>query len=450
MVPVARVKDLWFTTGKRGPKRKTSRHPDSAGDDKERRKELEAAKRWLAVWADPSGRERTEAFSVRKNAENYAGKMAADVERGEYVDPALGKAHMDTLFAKWLELQEVGAGTRVRYERAWRLHAAPKFGKRAAASVQPSEIASWSRKLAGQPVTRQLALMIVSGVFDLAVADKIRRDNPARSPLVSRVTVERKRREPWPTERVLAVAGHCGAYRHAPLMAAGLGLRVGELCALAAEDFDLAAGMVTVRRQVACVGGRWFYKLPKGGKTRQVPLSRGVEALVGTALAVPVGDGPKTLLERIVTANQLAPVTLPWLAEDGTEGKPRKAMLMFRWHDGRNIRPRSWDGQVWKPALVAAGVMKPPGNGGSWEAREHGMHALRHWYSTALLDAGVSLAGVMEFMGHSPKGMPLAVGVYGHVTPETVEAARNAIDRTLFRPRILGSDGTMTELRRTS
>lgn len=447
---MARVKDLWWTAGKRGPRRKTARHPDSAGDDRDRRKDLENAKRWLAVWSDPSGRERTEAFSVRKNADSYAGKMAADVERGEYVDPALGKAHMDVLFTKWLELQEVGAGTRVRYERCYRLHVSPKFGRRAAGSVQPSEIASWSRKLAGQPVTRQLALMILSGVFGLAVADRVRRDNPARSPLVARVTVERKRREPWPTERVLAVAGHCGLYHHAPLLAAGLGLRVAELFGLGAEDIDLAAGMVSVRRQVACVAGRWYFKLPKGGKTRQVPLSRGVEALVGTALAVPVGDGPKTLLERIVATNRLAPVSLPWLAEDGTEGRPRKAMLLFRWHDGRHVRPRSWDGQVWKPALAAAGVIKAPEPGGRWAAPGDGMHALRHWYSTALLDAGVSLAGVMEFMGHSPKGMPLAVGVYGHVTPETVEAARSAIDRTLFRPRILGSDGTMTELRRTS
>jgi integrase len=445
---MGRVKDLWWTTGERGPKRKTARHPDSAGKDAKRRKQLQNARRWLAIWVDPGGRERTEAFSVRKNAEGYATKMTADVERGEYLDPALGKALVAVLARKWLALQEVGAGSRRRYETCYRLHVAPKFGTRAAGGVQPSEIADWSKAMAGHPVTRQHALMILTGVFDLAVADGVRRDNPARSPVVPSVTIERVPREPWPVERVLAVAPHCGLYHHVPLIAAGLGLRIAELLGLAAEDIDLAARMVTVSRQVACEGGRWYFKLPKGGKTRQVPLSRGVEALVGSALEVPTGAGPRTLLERIVAANRLEPVTLPWLAEDGTEGRPRKAMLLFRWHDGRHVRPRSWDAQVWKPALVAAGLMPAPGAGGSWEAREFGMHALRHWYSTTLQDAGVSLAGVMEFMGHSRKSMPLAVGVYGHVTPETVEAARNAIDRSLFRLRIAASDGTVTELRR--
>jgi hypothetical protein len=47
----------------------------------------------------------------------------------------------------------------------------------------------------------------------------------------------------------------------------------------------------------------------------------------------------------------------------------------------------------------------------------------------------VSLAGVMEFMGHSDAAAPLALGVYGHVTEQTLEDARNAIDRTLFRLR---------------
>jgi len=102
------------------------------------------------------------------------------------------------------------------------------------------------------------------------------------------------------------------------------------------------------------------------------------------------------------------------------------------------MKPRSWDLCVWHRALAATGVAR---------GKENGMHALRHWYSTTLLDAGVSLAGVMEFMGHSRGSVPLAVGVYGHVTPETYEAGRNAVDRTLFKLRPVTSDGTVTELR---
>lgn len=74
--------------------------------------------------------------------------------------------------------------------------------------------------------------------------------------------------------------------------------------------------------------------------------------------------------------------------------------------------------------------------------------ALRHWYASALLlDAGVSLAGIMEFMGHSREGKPVTLGVYGHVTPETFQQARDAIDRNLFRLRPVRSIGTRTERR---
>jgi len=56
------------------------------------------------------------------------------------------------------------------------------------------------------------------------------------------------------------------------------------------------------------------------------------------------------------------------------------------------------------------------------------MHILRHFYSTTLQDAGVSPIGVTEFMGHSIDALPVTFRVYGHVTDETFEQARRAVD----------------------
>jgi hypothetical protein len=50
-------------------------------------------------------------------------------------------------------------------------------------------------------------------------------------------------------------------------------------------------------------------------------------------------------------------------------------------------------------------------------------------------------------MGHSVKALPVTFRVYGHVTEETFDLARDAIDRTLFRIRPVKSGGTVTELR---
>jgi integrase len=202
---------------------------------------------------------------------------------------------------------------------------------------------------------------------------------------------------------------------------------------------------VHIRRQVTKVGALRAFKLPKGGKERTIPLSRGLAAVVRAQIA----------------AYPPQPYTLPWLAEDGKVATdPHTCRLLFRWFGddprshGRHILPSSYDQQVWKPALHRAGVIGEPVRDKARALRypadrRDGMHALRHFYSTTLQDAGVSLAGVMDFMGHSRegKGVPLTLGVYGHVTEETFEQGRQAIDRTLFRLRPVESSGTVTELR---
>jgi hypothetical protein len=76
------------------------------------------------------------------------------------------------------------------------------------------------------------------------------------------------------------------------------------------------------------------------------------------------------------------------------------------------------------------------------------MRNLRHFYSTTLQDAGVSPVAVTEFLGHSKKALPVTFRVYGHVTEETFDQARQAVDSTLFRLRPVESGGTVTELRR--
>jgi integrase len=127
--------------------------------------------------------------------------------------------------------------------------------------------------------------------------------------------------------------------------------------------------------------------------------------------------------------------------------------LLGRTH-GKCMQTSSYNDVVWKPALAKASVipMPEPGPRGGTprytSARENGTHTLRHYFSTTVLDAGVSLAGVMDFMGHSKKGAPVTLGVYAHVTEETYESARNAIDRSLFRLRAVQdqrSSGTQTE-----
>ncbi len=79
-----------------------------------------------------------------------------------------------------------------------------------------------------------------------------------------------------------------------------------------------------------------------------------------------------------------------------------------------------------KPALAAAGVIPVPGRGEKYKAsREDGMHALRHFYASVLLDAGESVKALAEYLGHSDPGLTLRV--YAHLMPSSQERTRKAV-----------------------
>ena len=100
-----------------------------------------------------------------------------------------------------------------------------------------------------------------------------------------------------------------------------------------------------------------------------------------------------------------------------------------------------WRGELttgqWKPALVAAGVIPPMARGATSHAaaREHGMHALRHFFASVLLDAGENIKAVSEYMGHSDPGLTLKV--YAHLMPNSRDRARKAM-RSMYEAHAKG------------
>jgi integrase len=441
---MARIRDLWFRPVK-GPdgkpvKTKTIRHPDKGGS--------KDAKRWLAVWVGPDGKEKSAAFKIRDKAVKYARKMEEDAQRGEYIDPDAGKALFGPLALKWLRLRDVGSGSIRRYDSAYRLHLKVPFGDRQIKSIKPSEVLEWLRDLSKTHghSTQQIAYIILCGVFDLAVADGMRRDNPAKSSIIPKPTREPHERASWSVDRVWAVIdAHAEPYRAIPILGAGCGTRQSETFAFAEEDFDFENGKVYVRRQVVRVGRLLVFKLPKGGKERIAPLP------VGVARAV----------KAHIDAYPPRPYSLPWMQEKsaGLAAEEYTCNLLFRWqgdhprrHEG-HMRESSYNSNVCKPALAAASIIPPAAKNSRGRMRyvaanDDGFHMLRHYLTSVLLDAGVSLAGIMAFLGHSRRGKPVTLGVYGHVTEETFEAARTAVDQSLFRLRLVPdreADGTGTE-----
>ncbi|HEY3086822.1 MAG TPA: hypothetical protein VGJ59_02015 [Jatrophihabitantaceae bacterium] len=119
-----------------------------------------------------------------------------------------------------------------------------------------------------------MILVNVSTIFSAAVDDEMIAKNPCHARSVAKPKVPVKKIVPWSADQVLAVRGALvERYRVVATLGAGLGLRQGEIFGLSPDDIDWLRGAVEVQRQVKLyANGRQAFALPKGGKTRTVPL----------------------------------------------------------------------------------------------------------------------------------------------------------------------------------
>lgn len=378
--------------------------------------------RYRARYVGPDGTEKSKSFpdKQKRKAEAWLIKTAADMDSGQYVDPKLAQTTFREYAERWLKAQTSDPTSRESVISQIRLHALPYLGSRPLGSFKPEHIRDWLAELERAiPATsyRRVIFSSVSAIFNAAVDDEYIRKNPCSASTVRAPARNPQQIVPWGTERVFAVqAALPEQYRAMVDLGAGCGLRQGEIFGLAEEEIRFGAGWLHVGTQVKVVGGELVFALPKRQKQRDVPLSPQVADALQRHLAVfpPVA------------------VTLPWARPDG---KPVTKRLLFVRPDGRGaVRRTDFNTRLWKFALVSAEVI-PPAEPGKRHtaAREHGMHALRHFYASVLLDAGENIKALSTYLGHTDPGFTLRT--YTHLLPSSEGRARVAIDKVyLGRP----------------
>jgi integrase len=176
-------------------------------------------------------------------------------------------------------------------------------------------------------------------------------------------------------------------------LAATTGLRLGELLGLAWAD--VADGRLTVRRSLARAHGNgWELAQPKSARSRRT---------------IPLPTRARQALEAQRTRQRFAEKAAgtAWQNRDG---------LVFTDAVGRPLRPEVVSRDFGK-ARDLAGVPRIR------------FHDLRHSAATTLLAAGVPLAVISEWLGHS--GIAITASAYAAVVPELLTDAADAMDRAL-------------------
>ncbi|WP_371481958.1 tyrosine-type recombinase/integrase [Kitasatospora sp. NBC_00315] len=370
--------------------------------------------RYRARYVGPDGTEKSRSFPDRqkRKADEWLANIEADMSRGQYLDPKAALTTFRQYAEKWLKSQTTDLNTRSSVDAQIRLHAIPYLGSRPMGAFDPSHIREWLSTLEkAVPASsyRRVIFGNVSGIFTAAVEDRLRTTNPCRSRSVTPPGRAPARVRPWTTEQAFAVrAGLPERFRAMADAGGGCGLRQGEIFGLPLDEVNFDTGWLHVGCQVKVVGGHLVFAPPKRGKVRDVPLPD----VIGRAF--------KAHLEAFPAAE----VTLPWLTPDGP---PLTKTLLFSRAEGGAVRRSDFNTYAWKPALVAAAIIPEPGKGERHQAaREHGMHALRHFYASVLLDAGENIKALSGYLGHSDPGFTLRV--YTHLMPSSDRRARRAVD----------------------
>ena len=347
--------------------------------------------RWRARYRDPDGRERARHFARKVDAQRWLATVETDKLRGAYVDPSDTTTVVDYA-RRWAAGRPHRPTTAARVRGTIENHlAGSPLGGRRLAAVKPSDVQGWASALAQTmaPATVHQHVKLLRSVFAAAVLDRL----VASSPVVriSLPRADRPRIVPLTVDQVRALAAEVPE-RHAAmvLVQAGLGLRMGELLALRAQDVDFLGRAVRVEHQLeAGTLARVEPKTPRSRRTIPLP------TVVAEALAEHMRQWPPL--------------------DDGS--------LFYGPRSRRPLAHPTYTARIIAPAVARLAGVVPAGTSS---------HDLRHHYASVLLAAGESVVAVAERLGHDDASMVLRV--YGHLLPDLEERTRRAVDDAWTQP----------------
>ena len=313
------------------------------------------------------------------------------LDRGEWVDPRAGRTPFQSVAEQWMASRvALRESTRARDRSYLDSLVLPHLGDRPVGGVSPSDLEAWVADLSARgkaPATVQKAWQIASGVFRLAVRDRLIALSPARDVRLPGI----QRREPIPltVEQVMQLADAIDPrYRTLVLVGAFGGLRIGELAGLQLGDFDHSGSLVRIRRTASDVRGRLIVGPPKTAKSvRTVVLPRSItEQLVGHVAR---------------------------LDDNGAHA------WLFPAPEGGPIRRTAWTRRVWKPALAAAGLDD-----------DLGTHTWRRSQVALLMAQGEHPKVIADRLGHT--SVRTVLDIYGHLYGGADEAAAERLEAQLL------------------
>lgn len=359
--------------------------------------------RYRAYFRDPSGKQRSKTFRLKKDATTFLAEIETSKTRGAYVSPHAGRMAFGAHAAEWMATWNVEITTAARDRSIMQTHVLPRWGDVPLSKIDHLSLQAWATDLGTRRsrATVVEALRLASAVLRSAVRNRLIPFNPADEVRVPRArtrdTHEQIISRADLRHRLLPAVPE--QHRGVVATAAGAGLRWGEVVGLRTDALDLdAARLVVIRTVVEVAGTTSFKPFPKSRAGRRtVPLPSWLLPII------------REHLER-------------WPTEPNAP--------VFANEVGAPLRRTLFRSRIWRPSLVRAGLLGSVTSVGDryracWTdaaGKEHTedfrtespavhhvarhqsgglrFHDLRHSYATWLVDDGVPPNMVQRVLGH--------------------------------------------------
>jgi integrase len=339
--------------------------------------------RWQVRYRTPAGdmQAAPTTFPNRAQADRWLSLIEADLERGDWRDPRLGRI----TFAEWVDFYLDASNhkrptTLSRDRHVLGSHFLPVFGDRHMANITPLDVRHaverMSKRLA--PSTVRTNYGVLKTVFNSAVEADVIGKTPCRGIKV----MQFKSREPEPLTpaQVDALASAIDEeYRPVIYLAAVLGLRWSEVAGLRVRHLDFLNRRLRLVETTAEVDGH----LLEHQETKSKAGTR--------TLAVPL------FLMEMLSAHLAA------------RGRPGPDELVFVTRRGRPLRASNFRTKVWSRAVRASGL--------------EGLtfRDLRHVATSFMVQAKEHPRVIQHRLGHSTSR--LSMELYAHVDADSDQRA---------------------------
>jgi len=148
--------------------------------------------RWRARYRGSDGRERSQTFARKVDAERFLAMVEVDKAQGRWIDPTLGKTKLHDWADRWMATTvHLKPKTQYDYQSLLRRHVIPRFGDLELARIDRLAVRTWIADLeaAGLSASRiRQARQVLSSVMVAAVESGFIGANPAAGVEVHRST----------------------------------------------------------------------------------------------------------------------------------------------------------------------------------------------------------------------------------------------------------------------